>query len=240
MDGNIARILARLIALETPIPNSRAIIAAAARALAPAERPGDFAQALMDIGATICRPLKPECPACPLRPDCAAAQSGTPEAYPPRAARKAKPRREGAVFFAQRTDGAFLARRRPPRGLLASTVELPGSAWTVGQALGDFETAAPVPARWRRLEGGVEQAFTHFMLTLVVYVGSFEGSAPEGHFWVQPNEVEGAGFSNVMRKAVSHALTRGETVSRLSVDPSAARNLRMPRLDASTKKPIGI
>ena len=208
VDGNIARILARLMALKTPIPNSRGVIAAAARSLAPAERPGDFAQALMDIGATICRPLKPDCPACPLHLDCAAARSGAPEAYPPRAARKAKPRREGAVFFAQRADGAFLVRRRPPRGLLASTVELPGSAWSADGAPADFEKAAPVAARWRRVEGKVEQAFTHFTLTLVVYAGRFDGPAPEGHFRVQPNEMEGAGFSNVMRKAVLRALAQ--------------------------------
>ena len=130
VDGNIARILARLLALEKPIARARVELAAAARALAPSRRAGDFAQALMDIGATLCRPRNPACGLCPLAEDCAAFQAGVPEVYPRRAEAKARPRRQGAVFFARRSDGAFLARRRPPRGLLASTLELPGTPWT--------------------------------------------------------------------------------------------------------------
>jgi len=209
VDGNIGRILARLMALETPIPQARAKIAAAARALAPAARPGDFAQALMDIGATVCRPLKPECPACPLRADCAAARSGAPEAYPSRAAKKPKPRRRGLVFFARRSDGAFLARRRPPRGLLASTVELPGSDWRADGVFRQVEDA-PVAASWRRLPDEVVQAFTHFTLSLGVHVADYEGPAPEGHFWVAPDQLDAAGFSNMMRKVVARALASCE------------------------------
>ncbi len=206
VDGNIARILARLLALEQPIAQARSAIAAAARALAPGQRAGDFAQALMDIGATICRPHKPDCPACPLSEDCAALRSGAPEAYPRRAAAKARPQRRGAVFFARRADGAFLARRRPPLGLLASTVELPGTAWTSEGPGGAWLDAAPVAARWLRLPGAVDQAFTHFQLTLTVYAAAVEGAAPDGCFWVRPDGVGEAGFSNVMRKAVAQAL----------------------------------
>ena len=130
VDGNIARVLTRLLALEAPIAQAKGEIASAARALAPRRRAGDFAQALMDIGATICRPRNPDCASCPLAQDCAAFRTGAPEAYPRRGLAKAKPRRAGAVFFARRSDGAFLARRRPPHGLLASTVELPGTPWT--------------------------------------------------------------------------------------------------------------
>jgi A/G-specific adenine glycosylase len=206
VDGNIARILSRLMALEEPIPESRPALTAAARALAPLERAGDFAQALMDIGATLCRPLKPDCPACPLESDCAAFRSGTPEAYPRRPALKAKPQRAGAVFFAYRKDGAFLARRRPPRGLLASTVELPGTPWTSGEPEAGWEEAAPAPARWRRLGLAVEQAFTHFALRLAVFAGRIDVAAPQGCFWIAPREIEEAGFSNVMRKATALAL----------------------------------
>ncbi len=206
VDGNVARILARLLALDEPIAQARSAIAAAARALAPRKRPGDFAQALMDIGATICRPRNPECSACPLSEDCAALRSGAPQAYPRRAAAKARPRRRGAVFLARRTDGAFLARRRPPRGLLASTVELPGTPWTSEGPGGAWLDAAPVAARWLRLPGVVEQVFTHFELTLTVYVALVEGGAPDGCFWVSPDGVGEAGFSNVMRKAVARAL----------------------------------
>jgi A/G-specific adenine glycosylase len=206
VDGNIARILCRLYALEEPVAQGRSAIAAAAGALAPSNRPGDFAQALMDIGASICRPRNPDCRACPLREVCAAVWSGAPEAYPRRAAAKVRPQRRGAVFFARRADGAFLVRRRPPRGLLASTVELPGTPWTSERPGGAWTDAAPVAARWRRLPDAVEQVFTHFALTLTVYAAAVEGAAPDGCFWISPDSVGEAGFSNVMRKAVARAL----------------------------------
>ncbi len=206
VDGNIARILARVTGLDRPLAEARPTIAAAARALAPPRRAGDFAQALMDIGATRCRPRAPDCAACPLRPDCAAFLSGAPEAFPRKRAVKTRPRRAGAVFFAHRRDGAFLARRRPPRGLLASTVELPGTAWTGDGPGPAWAKDAPIAARWRRLPGAVEQVFTHFALTLSVYAAPYEGPPPEPHFWVSPGTVGEAGFSNVMRKAVAHAI----------------------------------
>ena len=106
-------------------------------------------------------------------------------------------------------DGAFLARRRPAHGLLASTVELPGTPWTSAGRQGELADLGPVTASWRRLPGTVEQVFTHFALTLTVYAGSFEGGAPDGHFWVTPEAVGEAGFSSAMRKAVEHALRRG-------------------------------
>jgi A/G-specific adenine glycosylase len=208
VDGNIARVLARLLALEEPIARARNEIAGAAWALAPGKRAGDFAQALMDIGATLCRPRNPHCGACPLAPDCAAFLGGTPEAYPRRADKKARPSRQGAVFFARRSDGAFLARRRPPHGLLGSTVELPGTPWTSKAPNGGLAEAAPVAARWRRLPGEVEQVFTHFALRLTVYAAEFQGGAPAGCFWVAPDAVGAAGFSAMMRKAVEHALAQ--------------------------------
>ena len=171
------RVLARLIALDEPIARARGEIASAAQALAPRDRAGDFAQALMDIGAVLCRPRNPDCGACPLALDCAAFRAGTPEAFPRRAEAKARPRRQGAVFFARRSDGAFLARRRPPHGLLASTIELPGTPWTSKVADSGLAGAAPVAAHWRRLPGEVEQVFTHFALRLTVYAAEFEGGA---------------------------------------------------------------
>ena len=209
VDGNIARILARLIALEQPAKRSKSAIASVALALAPNERAGDFAQALMDIGAMICRPRRPICPACPLKEDCLAFARGAPEAYPPQAqgGGKTRPRRRGAVFFARRADGAFLARRRPPNGLLASTLELPGTSWTTAGPGRCCSASAPVVAAWRKVPGAVRQAFTHFSLSLTVYAGPFDGCAPEECFWVRPDSVDALGFSNVMRKAVAHALS---------------------------------
>jgi A/G-specific adenine glycosylase len=208
VDGNIARILSRLLALEKPIARARAELATAARSLAPGRRAGDFAQALMDIGATVCRPRNPACGLCPLAQDCAAFQAGVSEAYPRRAEAKARPRRQGAVFFARRSDGAFLARRRPPHGLLASTLELPGTLWTAEGPGEAVHGAAPVVAHWRRLSGEVEQVFTHFALKLTVYAAEFEGGAPAGCCWVGSDAVGEAGFSSMMRKAVTHALTQ--------------------------------
>ena len=208
VDGNIARVLARLLAMEKPIAGARVELAAAARVLAPSRRAGDFAQALMDIGATLCRPQSPACNSCPLAQDCTAFQAGVPEVYPRRDEAKVRPRRQGAVFFARRSDGAFLARRRPPRGLLASTIELPGTPWTSKNPDDGLAGAAPVDARWRRLPGDVEQVFTHFALRLTVYAAEFEGGAPADCFWVKPDAIGAAGFSSMMRKAVKHALTQ--------------------------------
>jgi A/G-specific adenine glycosylase len=205
VDGNIARILSRLLALEQPIAEAKAEIARAAGLLAPSSRAGDFAQALMDIGATICRPRNPDCARCPLAEDCAAFATGAPATYPRRAPSKAKPRRRGVVFFARRADGAFLARRRPPYGLLASTVELPGTPWTAEGPGSGLAGEAPVAASWRELPGTVEQAFTHFVVSLSVCCARYQGSAPRDHFWLGRDAIRGAGLSNVMRKAVEHA-----------------------------------
>ena len=207
VDGNIARIFARLLALGSTVTENRRPIDDLARMLAPAERPGDFAQALMDLGALVCRPRRPDCGACPLQADCAAFRSGAPETFPARPRPREKAKREGAVFFAQRADRAFLARRRPPRGLLASTVELPGTEWTPDGPGGRWKALAPVSTRWARLPRPIEQEFTHFRLRLVVYAGAVEGDAPGACFWVRSDETGEIGFSSVMRKAADYALS---------------------------------
>ena len=207
VDGNVARVIARLYALEAPLAAARREIGDKAAALTPADRPGDFAQALMDLGATVCRPRGPDCSACPLRPACAAAARGEAEAYPRRARAKAKPTRAGAAFFAQRADGAFLARRRPPGGLLGATLELPGGAWEAAERADLGLAGAPFPARWRRLPGAVEQAFTHFALRLTVYAAEVGAAPPPsgGEIWVAPEDAAAAGFSSVMLKAIAQA-----------------------------------
>ncbi|MGD1036423.1 MAG: A/G-specific adenine glycosylase [Roseiarcus sp.] len=207
VDGNIARILARLHALETPIAETRRALRAAAAALTPTDRAGDFAQALMDIGALICRPRNPNCPACPLRGTCAAARTGEPDAYPRRASVRPKPKRVGAAFFARREDGAILARRRPPEGLLGATLELPGGPWDAAERAEIGPGQAPFAASWRRLPGEVEQAFTHFTLRLTLYAAEVGSNPPgaEGLVWIEPAMTKAAGFSSLMLKAVAHA-----------------------------------
>ena len=210
VDGNVARIMARLAALPTPLPQGARGDRRGAAALVPADRPGDFAQALMDLGAMVCRPRNPDCAACPLSADCAAALAGEPESYPRRAAAKARPVRFGAAYFAVRRDGAFLARRRPPKGLLGATLELPGPPWRTAED-GGAGKARPFAARWRRLPGEVEQVFTHFALRLTVYAARIATlpSGGSGLFWVAAAEAERAGFSSVMLKAIAHARRAG-------------------------------
>ncbi len=206
IDGNIARIVSRLAGFSAPIASNRAAIEEFARTLTPQARAGDFAQALMDIGATLCRPKNPACLMCPLRPDCRAAASGDPDAYPGRVVKKARPEKVGAAFFAAREDGAFLARRRPPRGLLGATMELPGGPWRVGEILEVTAEDAPFAAAWRRLPGHVDHVFTHFALRLALFsapVGKL--AAPEGMVFILPQEIDGAGFSGLMRKAALQA-----------------------------------
>src|SRR5690606_21871928 len=125
MDGNVERVVARLFAIRTELPKAKPELRAALEKLVPAERPGDFAQAMMDLGATICTPRRPRCMLCPLRDSCAAMKDGDPELLPVKAARPGKPRRRGAAFVAVRHDGAVLLRRRAANGLLGGMTEVP-------------------------------------------------------------------------------------------------------------------
>jgi A/G-specific adenine glycosylase len=207
VDGNIARIVTRLHAIDEPIAKARAKIAEAAAALTPAERAGDFAQALMDLGSAVCTPRAPDCKGCPLEESCAAAASGIPEAYPRKAPRKPRPHRRGAAFYAEAADGRVLLRTRPAKGLLGGTIELPGSPWSADFVADEAATAAPFAASWRLTPGVVEHVFTHFSLALRVYVVRLDGApaAPQGCFWAAPGELESAAFSSLMRKALAHA-----------------------------------
>jgi A/G-specific adenine glycosylase len=205
IDGNIARIVSRLAGFSAPIPDNRRAIEDFARKLTPQRRAGDFAQALMDIGATICRPKAPACLACPLREGCRAAASGEPEAYPGRPVKKPRPEKVGAAFFAERPNGAFLARRRPPKGLLGGTMELPGGAWRVGEIAQVGPEEAPFAADWLRLAEPVEHVFTHFSLRLAFFPAPAPVAAPEGMVFVAPDEIDAAGFSGLMRKAALSA-----------------------------------
>ena len=212
VDGNIARILARLIALEKPIARARGELAAAAQALAPSRRAGDFAQALMDIGATLCRPRNPACGACPLAPDCAALQSGAPEAYPRRAESESETAPAGGGVL--RPPLRRRLSRSPPAAARSSRLDRRAAGhvldreepWTATGPGTRALDALPIPVSWRRLPGTVEQAFTHFALELTVYAAPFEGVAPRGCFWVSSGAAGPAGFSAVMRKAVEHAV----------------------------------
>ena len=165
VDGNVERVMARLFAVETPLPDSKPDLKRLAAGLIRDHRPGDWAQALMDLGATVCRPKAPLCDRCPVASHCAALATGAPETYPRRTAKAERPHRHGVAYVLTRGDEVGLV-RRPPWGLLGGMLALPTSdwraaAWTEAEA----RAAAPVPAGWRHV-GEVEHGFTHFTLTL--------------------------------------------------------------------------
>lgn len=143
VDGNVERVVARLFAVETPLPAGKSEIASRARALTPARRPGDFAQAMMDLGAVICTPRQPACALCPLRRSCTAHRRGDQDGFPRRAPRKEGALRRGAAFVAMREDGAILIRTRPAKGLLAHMSEVPTTDWTSDFSMGEALSKAP-------------------------------------------------------------------------------------------------
>jgi A/G-specific adenine glycosylase len=167
VDGNIERVVSRLFAVETPLPDAKPELKALAGELVTADRPGDWAQAMMDHGATICRPKQPLCDRCPVSAHCTAFQQGNPERYPLKRAKADRPRRYGVAYLLTRGDEVALV-RRPPKGLLGGMLALPTSEWR-GSALTDEEAlaAAPTAAQWRTA-GEIEHVFTHFSLNLRV------------------------------------------------------------------------
>ncbi len=161
MDGNIERVMARLFAVEEPLPGCKPTLKAHAARLTPAQRPGDHAQALMDLGATICTPKSPACGICPLLRGCAARARGIAAEVPRKAPKPAKPVRSGFVYVARRADGAILLETRPDRGLLGGMLAFPTSDWS------DAPTEdAPLDADWRDPGLEVRHTFTHFHLRL--------------------------------------------------------------------------
>ena len=210
VDGNIERVIARLFAIETPMPTAKVEIKARAAEIWPAKRSGDFAQALMDLGAGVCRPKAPNCTACPLAKFCAARVLGAQENFPVRAAKKARPARIGAVFALTNEKGEMLFERRPEKGLLGGMLGLPGTDWK-SETPDEIFVSAPAKAKWKRA-GAIEHAFTHFHLTLDVYLAAapktFRRNVKQQ--WIAP---AAAKLPTVMKKAVGLAMehNRGGT-----------------------------
>jgi A/G-specific adenine glycosylase len=208
VDGNIERVIARLFAVEEALPGAKPRIRALAEQLTPQNRAGDFAQAMMDLGATICTPKKPACVLCPWMEMCAARARGDQESFPRKAEKKTGALRRGAAFVALRVDGFILTRTRPEKGLLGGMTEVPTTDWSR-----DFDDAAaldgaPLKGKWRRLPGAVTHTFTHFPLELIVYTARVPASAkaPSGMRWTSLAGLPGEALPNVMRKVVSHVL----------------------------------
>lgn len=176
VDGNVERVVSRLFAVATPLPAARPSLRALAGGLADPGAPADWAQAMMDLGATVCRPRSPACGQCPAQGDCAALASGDPEAWPRKTPRAVRPARRGVAFVLHGDRGLAVV-RRPPRGLLGGMLGLPTTEWTeAGPDDAAIAGAAPASRDWREA-GAVDHVFTHFSLTLRVLAA--EGEAEE-------------------------------------------------------------
>jgi A/G-specific adenine glycosylase len=214
VDGNIERVIARLFAVEDELPGAKPEIRRRAAALTPGRRAGDFAQAMMDLGATLCTPKNPACALCPLNDRCAARARGDAETFPRKTAKREGRLRRGAAFVVVRADGHLLVRTRPAKGLLGGMTEVPGSAWTHDLDASTALRAAPQLAKttwrkttWRRVPGVVTHVFTHFPLELTVHTARVAAAAkaPAGMRWIALADIAGEALPSVMRKVVAHA-----------------------------------
>ena len=242
VDGNIERVVSRLFAIETPLPTSRPAIRLHAETLTPNERPGDFAQAMMDLGATICTPTRPACILCPLQEDCLARQTGVQDALPRKSPKAVRPAKTGLAFVAVRTDGAVLVRTRSERGLLGGMSEFPG-VWPLAQgAIPDRADVAPLAASWHEA-GSATHGFTHFDLELKVLRANVEGEGePEAPLrWVLPQALCREAFPTLMRKVASVAnvalpnadISVADEPAPERVERSRRRDRRKPPLPSS-------
>jgi A/G-specific adenine glycosylase len=208
VDANVERVVARLFAIGTPLPAAKAEIRAATDAITPDDRAGDFAQAVMDLGAGICSVRKPSCAICPLLSHCAAARAGNAEGYPVKPAKQAKPHRVGTVYWIEREASVWLV-RRAGKGMLGGMRALPGDGWN---AKADGNATPPFGADWMILPGQVSHAFTHFTLTLSVAVtlcGPAADSIGDGEYW-PVKSLDKAGLPTLFMKAAKAVMAGRE------------------------------
>jgi len=208
VDGNVERVMARLHDIHTPLPAAKAALTARAQALTPKNRPGDYAQAVMDLGATICTPRSPACGICPWRDPCAARVAGTAKDLPRKAPKKKTPTRFGIVYVARRTDGAWLLETRPDKGLLGGMLGWPGTDWG-----DDPQPDPPFAADWRPLDEEARHTFTHFHLRLKIMTARAEpGTTPQRGQFLAPTGFSPAALPTAMRKvfALAHVTLRDD------------------------------
>ena len=209
VDGNVERVIARLRAVETPLPAAKPKLYALAAALTPEARPGDYAQALMDLGATVCTPRNPGCLACPWRDSCQGLARGLAEVLPRQAPKRPRPLRHGVSFWLMRADGAVLLRRRPDEGLLGGMIELPTTPWRAEPwDLAEATAHAPQESRWQALPEPVRHGFTHFEIELVIAAAeaeSTDGGTQGDDIWCHPSRFSDHALPTLTRKLVRHA-----------------------------------
>ncbi len=203
VDGNVERVVTRYTADATPLPKAREHCRRFMAKATPGDRPGDFVQAMMDLGATICTPRNPVCSLCPVQQGCTAREAGTMLDYPVKPAKKAKPTRRGAAFAAFRDDGAVWLIRRPASGLLGGMAALPSTDWSSRKDGATEKEAAPFKSAWQSA-GSVRHTFTHFHLELDVWWADDAEVSGKGH-WSAPGEEAADGLPGLMQKALVRA-----------------------------------
>jgi len=196
LDANVERVMARVYAVTKPLPDCKEDLRALAAALTPVSRPGDYAQAVMDLGATICTVRNPTCGLCPWRAECSARAEGIAEQLPRKRPKAPKPVRRGIVYFARRSDGALLMETRPATGLLGGMLALPTTDWTEAGGQDD----PPVQGDWND-RGEVRHTFTHFHLALAVRVATNITAPPRRGRWVPVERADPSHLPTVFRKA---------------------------------------
>ena len=198
VDGNVERVMARFHNEHTPLPEAKPILTKFAEAKTPAKRPGDYAQAVMDLGATICTPRNPKCESCPLDNLCKAKAADTQRELPKKSPKKPKPTRVGVAYIVKREDGALLLEQRPDKGLLGGMLGWPGSDWA--ENLPDHEP--PLDVDWKTVEGVAKHTFTHFHLELTVKTACVPmGANPQSGSFKPASNFDRSALPTVMRKA---------------------------------------
>ena len=207
VDGNVERVMARLFDIHIPLPKAKPALTAQAARLTPTERPGDYAQAVMDLGATLCTVRNPACGICPWRQPCLARANGTAADLPKKMPKKKKPTRFGIAYVARRIDGAYLVERRPPSGLLGGMLGWPGPDWAEGPP----EDQAPIRAEWKTLNAEARHTFTHFHLRLTVKTAlvPLDRKPMRGDF-IAATEFDPTALPTVMRKVFDLTQGHGE------------------------------
>ena len=199
LDGNLDRVLARYYALPVPVREAKEELRAALQASVPS-RAGDFAQAMMDLGATICAPRAAACMHCPIQPGCVATKTGDPTLYPIKAAKAERPTRKGHAYVMLDRDGDVYLQSRPPKGLLGGMTEVPGSDWAAALPVPDY----PLEAKWSH-RGQVVHIFTHFRLELEVWSAVVEAGDLDAGWWAAPQVLAGEALPTLFRKVLAAA-----------------------------------
>ncbi|MFY0682161.1 MAG: A/G-specific adenine glycosylase [Thalassovita sp.] len=203
VDGNVERVMARLFDVHLPLPGAKPVLTEHAATLTPNKRSGDYAQAVMDLGATVCTPRSPNCAICPWQTPCAAHAAGTAAELPKKTPKKPKPTRRGIAYVARTPDGSWLLERRPDRGLLGGMLGWPGSEWVEEAPT----PAAPYEADWHQLDKVARHTFTHFHLELTVCVAELSEVPEAGDPHLIPaSEFKRSDLPTVMRKVFDLAL----------------------------------